>query len=289
MSPVRRVSAAVLVAAISGLLSTLAPYDGVLQLTAAQNKGSAVGSEAPEARSEAPEVRSEAPEARNEAPGSKPKPPSPPPDCTRVKCIALTFDDGPAESTRELLDVLAARDVKATFFVVGRNAEKHPELVLREHREGHELGDHSYTHTDLGMSSKQKITSELSRTREAIRRASGATPGLMRPPYGSTSKQVEKAAREMDMAQVLWTVDPLDWRTRDSRDIERRVVKSVKPGSIVLLHDIHRTTVRAVPGIIDELTAKGYEFVTVSELFGGKLTPGKKYRELESGDGQGHP
>lgn len=284
MSLLRRVSAAVLVAAMFGWLSTLAPQDGELRLTAAQNKAPAAGSEAPRAGSETPGTGDGASAAGSEAP--KPKPP---PDCTKVKCVALTFDDGPTESTRELLDVLAARDVKATFFLVGRNVEKHPELVRREHREGHELAGHSFTHADLGKSSKKKITSELSRTQDAIRRATGATPDLMRPPYGSTSKQLVKLAREMGMAQVMWTVDPLDWRNRDSDAVERRVVKSVKPGSIVLLHDIHRTTVRAVPGIIDELKAEGYEFVTASELFGGKLTPGKEYRELESGDGQGHP
>lgn len=263
---VRRAAAAVLMAAVCGWLSTLAPDDGPLRLTAAKDK-------APERRSEVP----------------KPKPKPPPPDCTRVKCLALTFDDGPADSTAELLDVLASRNVKATFFLVGENVAEHPDLVRREHAAGHEIADHSYTHADLGRASKKTIVSELTRTQDAIRNASGVTSNLLRPPYGSTSERLARITRRMGMAQVLWTVDPFDWRHRDSDAIERRVLKQAKPGSIVLLHDIHPTTVRAVPEIIDKLAAKGYVFVTVSELFGGKLTPGKEYRELESGDGQGLP
>ncbi|TDC58859.1 polysaccharide deacetylase family protein [Actinomadura sp. GC306] len=235
-------------------------------------------------------AKGKAPGPKSEAPEPKPEPPPPPPpDCTQAKCLALTFDDGPAESTGELLDILASRNVKATFFLVGENAAKRPDLVRRTHAAGHELADHGYTHADLGRASKKTIVSELTRTQDAIRNASGVTPVLLRPPYGSTSERLARVTRRMGMAQVLWTVDPFDWRNRDTDDIERRVVKQAKPGGIVLLHDIHRTTVRAVPEIVDRLAAKGYVFVTVSELFGGKLTPGKEYRELESGAGQGHP
>ncbi|NVI92383.1 polysaccharide deacetylase family protein [Actinomadura sp. BRA 177] len=214
-----------------------------------------------------------------------------------MKCVALTFDDGPAESTRELLDVLAARKVKATFFLVGENVVKHPELVRREHEAGHELGDHSYTHADLGTASKKKVMSELTRTQDAIRRASGVTPVLLRPPYGSMSERLTKITKEMGLAQVLWTVDPLDWEHRDSEYVEKRVLKSVKPGYVVLMHDIHPTTVKAVPKIIDRLAAVGYTFVTVSELYGGKLVPGKEYGQTgrrmvhrdDSGAAQGLP
>lgn len=254
---VRRGAAAVLAAAMCGWLSTLAPATGQVELAAVQHR--------------TPEPK---------APKPTPKPEPPPPDCTRVKCLALTFDDGPAESTGELLDILAARNVKATFFLIGENVAKHPELVRREHEAGHELADHSYTHADLGRASKKKILSELTRTQDAIRRASGVTPVMLRPPYGSTSKRLTRITRRMGMAQVLWTVDPLDWEHRDTEYIERRVLKSVKPGHIVLLHDIHPTTVKAVPKIIDRLAAEGYVFVTVSELFGGKLTPGKEYVQV---------
>lgn len=262
---VRRAAAAVLAFAMCGWLSTLDPAGRQVRLTAAQNQP--------------PEP----------PPSPTPPPEPPPPDCTKAKCLALTFDDGPAGSTGELLDILASRNVKAAFFLVGKNAAEHPELVLREHRAGHEVADHSYTHADLGNAPKEKILSELTRTQDAIRRASGVTPTMLRPPYGSTSKLLTGITRRMGMAQVLWTVDPRDWRHRDTEDIERRVLKSVTPGDIVLLHDIHETTVRAVPKIIDRLSAQGYVFVTVSELFGGKLTPGEEYIELNSGEPQGLP
>ncbi|TDC47029.1 polysaccharide deacetylase family protein [Actinomadura sp. KC345] len=251
-----------------GWLSTLAPAGERVRLAAA---------------------RGQAPAAEPEPEAPKPKPKPPPPDCTRVKCLALTFDDGPTESTGDLLDILASRNVKATFFLVGQNVVENPDLVRREHQAGHEIADHSYTHADLGRASKQEIVSELTRTQDAIRQASGVTPKLLRPPYGSTSKRLAKVTRRMGMAQIMWTVDPLDWRHRDTEAVERRVLKNAKPGGIVLLHDIHPTTVRAVPKIIDRLAAEGYVFVTVSELFGGKLTPGEEYTELNSGEGQGLP
>ncbi|MFA1545850.1 polysaccharide deacetylase family protein [Actinomadura chokoriensis] len=239
-----------------------------------------------------------APRPAPERPKGKPKPKprpkperKPPPDCSRVKCLALTFDDGPAASTGELLDILAARHVKATFFLVGENVVQLAELVRREHAAGHELGDHSYTHADLGSASKKTVLSELTRTQDAIRRAVGVTPVLLRPPYGSTSKQLAKISRTMGMAQVLWTVDPLDWAHRDSEYVEKRVLKSVKPGYVVLMHDIHPTTVKAVPRIVDRLASEGYVFVTVSELYGGRLVPGREYgqtgRTMRPGDDSG--
>ena len=275
---VRRGAAALLAAAVCGGLSTLGPASGEVTATPAPSAALAKAKLEPK-------------------PEPAPPPPPPPPDCSRVKCVALTFDDGPAESTEELLDILAARRVRATFFLVGENAAKHPELVRREHAAGHELGDHSYTHADLGNASKKKVMEELTRTQDAIRRASGVTPVLLRPPYGSMSKRLTRIAREMGLAQVLWTVDPLDWEHRNTRYVEKRVLKAVKPGYVVLMHDIHPTTVRAVPKIVDRLSAEGYVFVTVSELYGGKLVPGKEYGQTgrtmvhkdDSGAAQGLP
>lgn len=270
---VRQGAAALLAAAVFGGLSTLAPTPAEVTATAAPSAAPAKAEPKP-----------------------KPEPP-PPPDCSRVKCVALTFDDGPAESTEELLGILAARRVRATFFLVGENVAKYPELVRREHAAGHELGDHSYTHADLGTASKKKVMEELTRTQDAIRQASGVTPVLLRPPYGSMSKRLTGITREMGLAQVLWTVDPLDWEHRNTRYVEKRVLKAVKPGYVVLMHDIHPTTVKAVPTIIDRLAAEGYVFVTVSELYGGKLVPGKEYGQTgrpmvhqgDSGAAQGLP
>jgi peptidoglycan/xylan/chitin deacetylase (PgdA/CDA1 family) len=198
-------------------------------------------------------------------------------DCASRKCVALTFDDGPLTPTNKLLGILAAYRVKVTFFVVGQNVARYPEVVRRERVEGHELANHSYTHADLADSTPASVESELTRTQDAIRRAAGVTPVLMRPPYGSTDADVAAVTKRLKLAQILWAVDPLDWKDRDSTIVERRVVNEVRPGYIVLMHDIHPTTVDAVPNIIRRLAAKGYTFVTVSELFGRPLTPGQKY------------
>ncbi|MBX6769043.1 MAG: polysaccharide deacetylase family protein [Actinomadura rubrobrunea] len=222
-----------------------------------------------------------APPAPERVPSPTPTPtPTPRVDCTRAKCVALTFDDGPAPGTGRLLNILARQNVKATFFLIGRNAATYPDLVRREVAEGHEVANHSWSHTDLGRSSRAKVESELARTQNAIRKAGGVTPVLMRPPYGSTDERVAGIARRMKLAQVLWAVDPFDWRDRNTRLVERRVLKAVRPGMIVLLHDIHGTTVEAVSPIIERLRADGYTFVTVSQLFGKQMTPGEVYVEL---------
>ncbi|MFI0355641.1 polysaccharide deacetylase family protein [Actinomadura sp. 9N407] len=268
----RRWAAMAAGAVVCGWLSTLTPATSTMAARTAERHAAntvAAGKPGPGA-----EVK----------PTSTPEPeptPKPPPDCRKVKCVALTFDDGPMGSTARLLDMLAAHQVKATFFLVGRNVEQYPELVRREAAEGHELANHSYSHADLGRSSTAKVTSELERTQRAIRRAAGVTPVLMRPPYGSTDKQVAAVTRRLELAQVLWTLDPLDWRFRDSGRVERKVVGGTRQGHIVLMHDIHSTTVDAVPLIIKRLAEKGYVFVTVSELYGKPLTPGKKYIERE--------
>lgn len=270
---VRRAAAAVLAATVCGALSTLGPGPRRVGLASAAAPAAGTGHA-----------------GRKGAPRG-PAPPAAPArvDCTRAKCVALTFDDGPAESTGRLLDILAAHHVRATFFIVGEQAAKFPELVRREHEAGHQVADHSYTHADLGRAPTKKIMSELTRTQEAIRRASGVTPTMLRPPYGSLSKRLTGIATRMGMAQVLWTVDPLDWEHRDTKYVERRVLNAVKPGYIVLMHDIHPTTVEAIPAIIERLAAQGYSFVTVPDLFGGTLTPGKEYLRLDSGDRQGLP
>ncbi|MFI6516232.1 polysaccharide deacetylase family protein [Spirillospora sp. NPDC050679] len=214
------------------------------------------------------------------APQKAAPPPAPPvvrTDCAKAKCVALTFDDGPMGPTAELLDVLAAHRARATFFLVGRNVAARPDLVRRELAAGHELGNHGYTHADLGRSPAAKVEAELTRTQQAIEQAAGVTPGLMRPPYGSTDRTVARIAKRMGLAQVMWSVDPLDWSARDSATVERRVVKGARPGRILLMHDIHPSTVAAVPGILRRLAAKGYVFVTVSELYGRPLVPGRKY------------
>lgn len=264
----RRWAAMAAGAALCGWLSTLAPPPG-----APPDRTVAAGGAAGQ-------VRQEPRPAATPTPAATPSP-RPPVDCRKAKCVALTFDDGPVPGTARLLDMLAAHRVKATFFLVGQNVVEYPHLVRREAAEGHELANHSWSHIDLGRSSRSAVTSQLERTQRAIQRTAGVRPVLMRPPFGSTDGQVASVTRELGLAQVLWAVDPLDWRVRDSDRVERKVVARAGGGDIVLLHDIHATTVDAVPQIIKRLSAKGYVFVTVSELFGERLTPGRKYIELE--------
>jgi peptidoglycan/xylan/chitin deacetylase (PgdA/CDA1 family) len=198
-------------------------------------------------------------------------------DCRVRRCVALTFDDGPAEVTARLLDILGEHGARATFFLVGRNVREFPRLVRREAAEGHELANHTDTHANLRQLSHRQILAELRRAQSAIRRTTGVTPRLMRPPYGATDGRVAAVSARMKLAQVLWSLDPLDWRHRNAKKVERSVVTGVRKNSIVLLHDIHPSTVEAMPGILRRLAARGYFFVTVSELYGRPLIPGKMY------------
>ncbi|MFC4059079.1 polysaccharide deacetylase family protein [Planomonospora corallina] len=189
------------------------------------------------------------------------------PDCRRVKCVALTFDDGPGRHTGTLLRHLAKHDARATFFVVGRNAAADPGAVRRTAEAGHEIGNHSWSHRDLTRLSDSGIRADLARADRAIEKATGAAPELFRPPYGALDAGVRKQAGR---PVVLWSVDTLDWRYRDSATVARRAVKGAKPGAVILFHDIHPTTVKAIPEVLKSLSKRGYHFVTVSGLFRGK-------------------
>ncbi len=182
--------------------------------------------------------------------------------------IAMTFDDGPsAKLTPELLDILAAHHIHATFFVVGENAIAHPEILQRAVREGHEIGNHSWSHPAFAKMSDAKVRSELQKTDDAIRAALGGRPVLLRPPYGSiTLRQKRWINQEFGYRIILWDVDPLDWKRPGPSVITSRIVKETRPGSIILSHDIHPGTIKAMPETFDELQAKGFKFVTVSEL-----------------------
>ena len=184
--------------------------------------------------------------------------------------VAMTFDDGPsAKLTPKLLDLLAAHHIKATFFLIGENAAEHPELVAREMREGHEVGNHSWSHPSFGKMSDEGVRNQLRRTDDAIRNATGNRPSLMRPPYGSISPRQKKwINQEFGYKIVLWDVDPLDWRRPGSNTVCNRIVKNTRAGSIILAHDIHPGTIDAMPCVLNQLEGKGFKFVTVSELIG---------------------
>jgi peptidoglycan-N-acetylglucosamine deacetylase len=182
--------------------------------------------------------------------------------------IAMTFDDGPSATlTQKLLDLLAARHIKATFFVIGENVAEHPEIVARAAREGHEIGNHSWSHPNLARMSDQGVRRQLQQTDDAIKNATSMRPTLLRPPYGSiTAREKRWIHDEFGYRIILWDVDPLDWKRPGPAVVRNRILKETQRGSIVLSHDIHPGTIEAMPSTLDELAAKGFKFVTVSEL-----------------------
>jgi len=182
--------------------------------------------------------------------------------------IAMTFDDGPSgPNTPRLLDLAAKKHIKLTFFLIGENAARYPQLVQRELAEGHQVGNHSYTHPDLAKMSDDAVRSEIQKTQDAIINAAGYKPILMRPPYGAlTPRQRLWVSSDFGVKIILWDVDPLDWKRPGSSVVAQRIIAGTRPGSIILSHDIHSGTVDAMPQVFDTLLAKGYKFVTVSEL-----------------------
>ena len=182
--------------------------------------------------------------------------------------IAMTFDDGPhVTNTPRLLDMVKQRHIKLTFFELGERIVQDPEIVKRIVAEGHELGNHSWSHPDFAKMSDSAVRSELQRTQDAFQDAVGFKPHLMRPPYGAITKsQREWIHREFGFKIILWDVDPLDWKRPGPDVVARRIIANTRAGSIILSHDIHKPTIDAMPQVFDTLLAKGFKFVTVSEL-----------------------
>lgn len=180
------------------------------------------------------------------------------------KKIALTFDDGPHPYyTEQLLDGLKERGAKASFFVMGKQAEAHPEVVLRMQTEGHLIGNHTYSHLQLGKGNRETFKSELIKTNALLYKITGQEPQYVRPPYGSWDKSFES---ELTMIPVLWTIDPMDWCSSDVNGIVRKVTKKAKENAVILMHDEYKSSVTAALEIVDILQKQGYEFVTVDEI-----------------------
>ena len=178
--------------------------------------------------------------------------------------IALTFDDGPSAAwTPALLDGLKERGVKATFFLIGENADKNPEIVKRMAEEGHLIGNHTYHHVELTKVTEKEARSELADTSAVIVRITGKEPEYMRPPFGAWQRKLEQ---EIRMLPVLWTIDPLDWTTENQDEIVNKVVTEAEENDIILLHDCYKSSVEAGLRIIDILQEEGFVFVTVDEL-----------------------
>lgn len=184
--------------------------------------------------------------------------------------IALTFDDGPSEQyTAEILDILQANRVKATFFVLGTNAERHPDLLLRTIAEGHEVGNHTYTHPHLQKIDEESLADEVLRTDTLLRKIADYSPTLFRPPEGYISPAVKAVARHGGYSLVLWTIDTRDWALNSEANILHTIQSKASDGDIILFHDYvvgKSPTPEVLRKIIPWLKEKGFEFVTVSEL-----------------------
>ena len=210
-------------------------------------------------------------------PAPKPAPAVPAPaPTTGNKVIALTFDDGPGPYTAHLLDVLDQYGAKATFFLIGSKVSSQANVVRSIHARGHQLGNHSWSHPELPKLPVDQIAGEIDRTNDAIKQATGVTPAILRPPYGAVNGVVLEQLRLRGMSSILWSVDTRDWADRNSEIVCSRAVAGARPGAIILMHDIHQTSVGAVPCILSALKQQGYSFVTVQGLL-GNMAPGAGY------------
>jgi peptidoglycan-N-acetylglucosamine deacetylase len=182
--------------------------------------------------------------------------------------VALTFDDGPhPQNTPRLLDMLRQRNIKATFYVIGRNVDMYPAIVRRTVAEGHEIGNHTYTHRLLTKLGDTELLGEMNRTRDSIARAAGVQPRTMRPPYGALApRQRDLVHSQFGYPTVLWSVDPRDWQRPGPSVVASRIVSGSTNGAIILAHDLHAPTVDAMPATLDGLLRKGFRFVTVSQM-----------------------
>ncbi len=193
--------------------------------------------------------------------------------------VALTFDDGPSgRFTRRLLDGLAERGVQATFLLCGYRLEEYGALAQRIYAEGHEIGLHGYSHKDMGKMTCGEIQAELRATLALL--PEGCHPAFLRPPGGSVSPAVAEAARAQGLGILNWAVDPRDWATRDPASVETAVLKQVRDGDVILLHDMGDSSVEAALYIVDRLLEQGFCLVTASRLAalrGVEIEPGASY------------
>ena len=182
------------------------------------------------------------------------------------KVVALTFDDGPKHDAGRILDILKAKGVKATFFVVGAQVDTFPELVKRMADEGHEIGSHTYNHRDLEYLSEYEITQEIFKTSATVRALTGRQIRYLRPPGGHAGKRLPNVMRRFGLTTVYWSSSVSPYEGKSRKRLLDYAVSSARPGGIILLHNLELVTVQALPEIIDALRRKGYGFVTVSEL-----------------------
>lgn len=180
------------------------------------------------------------------------------------KIIAFTFDDGPNYNTKKVIDTLKKYNVTATFFLMGKNIVGNEKIVKYMYESGMEIGNHTYNHLLLTKYSKEKINEEILKTNNLIFNIIGKNPTLLRPSYGSFNKKIKSVS---NMPIIIWDIDTLDWKYKNSQRIANKILSSIKDGDIVLMHDIYKSTLNSLDLVIPELLNRGYKIVSVSELF----------------------
>ena len=194
------------------------------------------------------------------------------------KAVALTFDDGPNPNTTPVaLELLKKYNAKATFFMVGRSVAGNEDIIKQVVAEGHQIGNHSWSHPLLTKVSLEEAKRQINDTTEALKKASGQDVHIMRPPYGGINPTIQAAVNQ---SFILWDIDTLDWKNRNTASIMKEVRKA-QPGSIILMHDIHQTSIDALPSVLQYLTEQGFELVTIDELMGDQLELHQKYTNRE--------
>ena len=194
--------------------------------------------------------------------------------------VSLTFDDGPNPKTTPLiLDILKKYNAKATFFILGQNIAGNEDIIRRMVAEGHEVANHSWSHPNFKTLSPEQIKQEVEQTQSALEKITGRRPIMIRPPYGSVNQMVMDA---MNLPAMYWSVDSLDWKSRDPKAILEVVKANTRPGSIILMHDIHQSTVDSMDSVLQHLQAQGYSLDTLPNLLGPNLDPKLIYYDRDS-------
>ena len=194
--------------------------------------------------------------------------------------IALTFDDGPSAHTQRLLDIFKTYGGKGTFFVLGSTLDSRQEALRQIAKDGHEIGNHSWSHSKLTELSTDAVKKEITDTRNKIYDITGVDCTLVRPPYGAFNDRIQSIGKELGVSFVNWSVDTLDWKTKNANAVYKEIMEYVADGNIILCHDLYKTTVDAMERAIPDLIEKGYQLVTVSELLtcrGGEIIAGNIY------------
>ncbi|GAA1465935.1 polysaccharide deacetylase family protein [Nocardiopsis exhalans] len=200
-----------------------------------------------------------------------------------TKCVALTFDDGPVEATPHLLDILAEEEVTASFYLNGGPALTRPSVLRRAYAEGHEIASHGDEHEHMNKMEADELPRQTAAVSAMVRRQTGYTVDLFRPPFGATNDDVHDEVEAQEMAEIAWTIDSQDWESISPDEIVDNVISRMDPGAVVLLHDPQPATLAAVPELIERLKDDDYVFVTTTQALGGP-EPGRVYPDGWDGD-----